>query len=165
MEMGAKKRPFQWKCSVPPLKRTFLREIWSIGVADTACGWACLYTLAATPAETIDPARFALQMVHQWDSCCFQAGNREHASNLDCDFTLQGCLWRTAVPSVHANISHYNEFVQSQLSEHTSTPHQLMLFGLKTSLHRIYTEFTQNSYRTYIMNWILKMMISLHSWR
>ena len=57
----------------------------------TACGWACLYVLAATPAEKVDPPRFTLQMVHEWDSCCFHAGN------------------------LHANISHYNSFVQSQL--------------------------------------------------
>lgn len=79
----------------------------------TACGWACLYTLAAMPAaattsstaaaattavaadETVEApaARFALQMVHEWDSCCFQAGN------------------------LHTNISHYNKFVQSQLTD------------------------------------------------
>ena len=59
----------------------------------TACGWACLYVLAATPAKEVDPPRFALQMVHEWDSCCFQAGN------------------------LHANISHYNKFVQSQLTD------------------------------------------------
>ena len=59
----------------------------------TACGWACMYALAATPAATRDPPRFALQMVHQWDSCCFQAGN------------------------LHANITQYNKFVQSQLTD------------------------------------------------
>ena len=59
----------------------------------TACGWACLYALAATPAKTADPPRFALQMVHEWDSCCFQAGN------------------------LHANISRYNTFVQSQIAD------------------------------------------------
>ena len=32
-------------------------------------------------------------MVHQWDSCCFQAGN------------------------LHPNISHYNGFVQSQIAD------------------------------------------------
>jgi hypothetical protein len=59
----------------------------------TACGWACLYTLAATPAKKADPPRFALQMVHEWDSCCFQAGN------------------------LHTNISQYNTFVQSQITD------------------------------------------------
>eukprot|EP01052_Picozoa_sp_SAG31_P045594 SAG31_NODE_8387_length_1461_cov_1.298091_2_plen_383_part_00 len=58
----------------------------------TACGWACLYILAATPAAPAsDPPRFALQMVHEWDSCCFQSAN------------------------LHANITRYNQFVQSQL--------------------------------------------------
>lgn len=59
----------------------------------TACGWACLYVLAATPAQKADPPRFSLQMVHEWDSCCFRAAN------------------------LHENISHYNIFVQSQLSD------------------------------------------------
>ena len=59
----------------------------------TACGWACLYTLAATPAKKEDPPRFALQMVHEWDSCCFQAGN------------------------LHVNITQYNTFVQSQITD------------------------------------------------
>eukprot|EP01047_Picozoa_sp_COSAG01_P130506 COSAG01_NODE_60108_length_296_cov_1.050761_1_plen_69_part_01 len=50
--------------------------------------------LAATPARPqSDPPRFALQMVHEWDSCCFQASN------------------------LHHNISHYNSFVQSQLTD------------------------------------------------
>ena len=50
-----------------------------------ACGWACLYTLAAFPG------RHSLQMLHEHDSCCF------------------------ATAGLHANISHYNRFVQGQL--------------------------------------------------
>ena len=62
-----------------------------------ACGWACLYTLAAldTPSAISDgsSARFSLQMLHEHDSCCF------------------------ATAGLHANITAYNRFVQAELSK------------------------------------------------
>jgi hypothetical protein len=63
--------------------------------AATTSSTAAAATTAVAADETVEApaARFALQMVHEWDSCCFQAGN------------------------LHTNISHYNKFVQSQLTD------------------------------------------------
>jgi hypothetical protein len=70
----------------------------------SACGWACLYVLAATgsPAgatvdrsvdTTTSAARHSLQMLHEHDSCCF------------------------ATAGLHPNITDYNRFVQGELAK------------------------------------------------
>ena len=62
-----------------------------------ACGWACLYTLAAldTPSAVSDGLnpRHSLQMLHEHDSCCF------------------------ATAGLHANVTAYNRFVQGELAK------------------------------------------------
>ena len=62
-----------------------------------ACGWACLYTLAAldTPSAVSDGTspRHSLQMLHEHDSCCF------------------------ATAGLHANVTAYNRFVQGELAK------------------------------------------------
>eukprot|EP00039_Didymoeca_costata_P021687 m.2767 g.2767 ORF g.2767 m.2767 type:complete len:578 (-) comp2586_c0_seq1:73-1806(-) len=52
----------------------------------SACGWACLYVLAA-----LEPDRTSLQMLHEHDSCCF------------------------ATSGLHDGIAEYNSFVQGEL--------------------------------------------------
>jgi hypothetical protein len=53
----------------------------------TACGWACLYVLAA-----LEPGRHSLQMLHEHDSCCF------------------------ATSGLHDDVTAYNRFVQGELA-------------------------------------------------
>lgn len=52
-----------------------------------ACGWACLYVLAA-----LEPGRHSLQMLHEHDSCCFAASG------------------------VHGDIADYNAVVRRELA-------------------------------------------------